>query len=215
MARKPISKRVRFAIFERDQYTCQYCGKQPPDVVLELDHIQPHSKGGSDEPLNLTTSCKDCNLGKSDRELGKFPPSQDAYMERLRIQQERVELIYYTYEVQWYQEQKQELIGLLQKLWSKSLNTKWVPRGHVILGWSFKYKPNVIVAAIDATARACSCGTFSRPERNGPSPQDVIRYASACMRNMARDGTPLDTLSNDDGSNITSPPNSQSSEALQ
>lgn len=67
--RKVISKRVRFEVLKRDAFTCQYCGKMPPDTVLHIDHIKPVSKGGTNGILNLVTSCIDCNLGKSNIEL--------------------------------------------------------------------------------------------------------------------------------------------------
>lgn len=67
--RKAISKKMRFEVLKRDKFTCQYCGKQSPDVVLHLDHIKPVSKGGKNTLLNLVTSCVDCNLGKGAREL--------------------------------------------------------------------------------------------------------------------------------------------------
>jgi hypothetical protein len=67
--RQAISKRMRFEIFKRDSFTCQYCGKQSPDVVLHVDHIMPVSKGGKNTLINLITSCIDCNQGKSDKEL--------------------------------------------------------------------------------------------------------------------------------------------------
>lgn len=67
--RKAISKRVRFEVLKRDAFTCQYCGKMPPDTVLHIDHIKPVSKGGNNGILNLVTSCVDCNLGKSNIEL--------------------------------------------------------------------------------------------------------------------------------------------------
>lgn len=62
-----ISKKIRFEVFKRDKFTCQYCGKHSPDVILEVDHIQPKSKKGGDDMLNLVTSCFDCNRGKKDR----------------------------------------------------------------------------------------------------------------------------------------------------
>lgn len=67
--RKNISKKIRFEVFKRDSFTCQYCGRTSPDVVLHVDHITPVSKGGENELLNLVTSCVDCNLGKSDTQL--------------------------------------------------------------------------------------------------------------------------------------------------
>lgn len=67
--RKSISKKDRFEIFKRDGFTCIYCGNVPPRVVLEVDHVIPVSKGGSNHIDNLVSSCMDCNRGKSNREL--------------------------------------------------------------------------------------------------------------------------------------------------
>lgn len=67
--RKGISKRVRFEVLKRDAFTCQYCGKVAPDVILHIDHIKPVSKGGNNGILNLVTSCQSCNSGKSNIEL--------------------------------------------------------------------------------------------------------------------------------------------------
>ena len=67
--RKAIGDKLRFEVFKRDQFKCQYCGKAAPDVVLNVDHINPVSKGGENDILNLVTSCEDCNSGKSDRLL--------------------------------------------------------------------------------------------------------------------------------------------------
>ena len=69
MKRKPMGKRLRFEIFDRDGYQCQYCGKQPPTVCLEVDHIIPVKKGGTNDKENLRTSCVDCNRGKSTKTL--------------------------------------------------------------------------------------------------------------------------------------------------
>lgn len=67
--RKPISKKMRFEVFKRDNFTCQYCGRHAPDVVLECDHIKPVAEGGKNTVLNLVTSCFDCNRGKGKRTL--------------------------------------------------------------------------------------------------------------------------------------------------
>lgn len=59
--------KIRFQIFERDGFKCQYCGRGvKDDVVLVPDHIIPRIKGGRDTPDNLITSCRECNAGKSD-----------------------------------------------------------------------------------------------------------------------------------------------------
>lgn len=67
--RKAISKKLRFEVFKRDCFTCQYCGQSAPNVVLHLDHIHPVSKGGKNDILNLITSCMACNSGKRDKLL--------------------------------------------------------------------------------------------------------------------------------------------------
>jgi hypothetical protein len=86
MARKPIKKSVRFEVFKRDSFTCQYCGQKAPDVVLEVDHITPVAAGGDDSILNLVTACRSCNAGKSARSL-----SDSAVVEKARAQAEDLE----------------------------------------------------------------------------------------------------------------------------
>lgn len=60
-----VSKRLRFEVFRRDNNTCRYCGRAAPDVSITIDHVIPEALGGTDEPSNLVTACKDCNSGKS------------------------------------------------------------------------------------------------------------------------------------------------------
>jgi hypothetical protein len=67
---RSLSKKQRFDIFKRDAFVCQYCGRTPPAVVLECDHMVPVSGGGTDEPHNLITACFDCNRGKAAGSLG-------------------------------------------------------------------------------------------------------------------------------------------------
>lgn len=68
--RKSLGKKLRFEVFKRDSFTCQYCGSSAPDVVLNVDHIKPISKGGEEDDItNLITSCRDCNSGKGAREI--------------------------------------------------------------------------------------------------------------------------------------------------
>jgi hypothetical protein len=66
--RRPIKRSVRFAVLKRCGYACAYCGRRPPEVVLELDHILPVVRGGTNRPDNLTAACRDCNRGKYNRE---------------------------------------------------------------------------------------------------------------------------------------------------
>lgn len=72
VSRKPLPPRIRYEVFERDGYTCQYCGAKAPDVTLHVDHIVPVSDGGTDDLSNLVTACEYCNLGKSNLQTTKF-----------------------------------------------------------------------------------------------------------------------------------------------
>ena len=65
-SRVAIGKKLRFSVFERDDFTCQYCGKNPKDhdIILNLDHAVSVKDGGDNSEDNLITSCWDCNIGK-------------------------------------------------------------------------------------------------------------------------------------------------------
>lgn len=59
-----IPQALRWLVFERDNFTCQHCGKRQH---LAVDHIYPESKGGTLELTNLQTLCKRCNSSKGSR----------------------------------------------------------------------------------------------------------------------------------------------------
>jgi hypothetical protein len=59
--------RIRLGIFERDGYRCVYCGRSSRETALEVDHVRPRARGGSDHPTNLVTACVACNNAKSDQ----------------------------------------------------------------------------------------------------------------------------------------------------
>ncbi len=85
-----VSKTFLFEIFKRDQFVCRYCGNRPPHVILEVDHVVPVSKGGTDEPENLITTCRDCHRGKKEDALNaqSFISSTE---DRMKEEEERLE----------------------------------------------------------------------------------------------------------------------------
>tara|TARA_R110002020_G_C15934013_1_gene744075 strand:+ start:128 stop:643 length:516 start_codon:yes stop_codon:yes gene_type:complete len=74
-------------VFERDGFSCKYCGRTADEVTLQVDHVHPVCEGGGNEMENLLTACFDCNSGKSGRVIESMPES-----EHLRLTQERREL---------------------------------------------------------------------------------------------------------------------------
>jgi hypothetical protein len=62
-----VSKRTRFEVLRRDNYTCRYC--RSVDNPLRVDHVTPVTLGGTDDPGNLVAACQDCNAGKASSTL--------------------------------------------------------------------------------------------------------------------------------------------------
>lgn len=65
-----MTKKMREFIKKRDNYTCCICGNsthEEPNLLLEIDHIIPVSKGGCTVEDNLQTLCWKCNRSKSDK----------------------------------------------------------------------------------------------------------------------------------------------------
>lgn len=60
----PIPNDIRWAVWERDNFTCQHCGSRRN---LTIDHIHPESKGGEMTMDNAQTLCKSCNSRKGAR----------------------------------------------------------------------------------------------------------------------------------------------------
>lgn len=54
-------------VFKRDRYTCQYCGLQPGEDDLTIDHVLPRSQGGVSSWENCVLACLRCNSRKANR----------------------------------------------------------------------------------------------------------------------------------------------------
>ena len=93
--RKNLPKKIRFEVFKRDSFTCQYCGRMAPDVVLEVDHIVPVAEGGTNDIMNLITSCHDCNSGKGKRKLSENEEvkKQQDMLKELNEKREQIEMM--------------------------------------------------------------------------------------------------------------------------
>lgn len=56
-------------VAKRARGRCEYCGapERLQSSLLEVEHVFPQSRGGSNEPDNLALACRACNLRKQDR----------------------------------------------------------------------------------------------------------------------------------------------------
>ncbi|TAF53678.1 MAG: HNH endonuclease [Oscillatoriales cyanobacterium] len=69
--RARLSPDVRQYVLNRDRHQCQSCGQS---INLQIDHIIPLARGGSNDLSNLQTLCQTCNLRKRDRLDPRFKP---------------------------------------------------------------------------------------------------------------------------------------------
>src|SRR5262245_12090203 len=70
-----ISSTIRARVSTQARNRCGYCLARQEYIpwILEIEHIVPKSKGGTDEEENLWLACHSCNLFKSDHTHGRDP----------------------------------------------------------------------------------------------------------------------------------------------
>ena len=90
--RKAVGKKTRFEVFKRDSFTCQYCGKSAPDIILHVDHIDPVAAGGTNSIMNLITACQACNSGKGAIKLDDNSAVEKSNRQAKDLQERREQL---------------------------------------------------------------------------------------------------------------------------
>lgn len=171
-----ISKSLRFDVFRRDKFTCQYCGRTPPDVVLEIDHITPVSQGGDDEPSNLVTSCYDCNRGKGAKILETAIKPRDLDLDYLEAEQRLAELERYKKLKRKLDKATAETIFTLQGFFQEQIKTSWAPESTSFRWLLYHHDPDQIEHAIVLSSEQAQSG----------SPTEKWKYACAILRNWRR-----------------------------
>jgi len=78
---------VREYLLEKWGRTCAYCGAK--NVPLQIEHIQPRSKGGSNRISNLTLACQCCNQQKGATSIEDFLRKQPERLKRIQAQAKR------------------------------------------------------------------------------------------------------------------------------
>lgn len=64
--------RVKEYLLYHHSHTCQYCKGESKDNILEVEHKNPKSRGGSNKISNLTIACKTCNKDKDNLTLEEW-----------------------------------------------------------------------------------------------------------------------------------------------
>lgn len=178
-----MKKGLRFEIFRRDNFTCRYCGSQPPDVVLEVDHVVPRVDGGSDDPLNLVTACHGCNRGKGRKRIDIASSAQpDADLEYLAVQQEIAEIERYEHSLAARNEAMTRLCASFQELWCDVGDLDWHPKDRIILSLLARYEPEIVEMAIRDVAPKVGSGYL--PSYND---RKWVSYLYAVARNLAEE----------------------------
>jgi ATP adenylyltransferase len=73
---------LRYNIFKRAKGRCEACGVSAEERPLEVDHIIPRNKNGTDDPSNLQALCYRCNAQKRDRDDTDFTAVRESYKDR-------------------------------------------------------------------------------------------------------------------------------------
>jgi hypothetical protein len=117
-----INPKLRFEIFKKHNFTCQYCGRKTPEIVLELDHIIPRSKGGTDNEDNLTTSCWECNRGKGASLLTTILKDENIHDKTVMLLEREIQLREYNYVLQQIKEREQVELEKVESYFYSNLN---------------------------------------------------------------------------------------------
>ncbi|MBD2202653.1 RRXRR domain-containing protein [Calothrix sp. FACHB-1219] len=75
---------TREYLLEKWNRQCAYCGVK--DVPLQIEHIHPRSKGGSNSITNLALSCEKCNIKKGTKDIKDFLKKDPTKLEKILAQ---------------------------------------------------------------------------------------------------------------------------------
>ncbi len=73
---------VREYLLEKWGRECAYCGKQ--NIPLQIEHIHPKSKGGSDRVSNLCLACEKCNQRKGNKPIEEFLKKKPSLLQKIK-----------------------------------------------------------------------------------------------------------------------------------
>lgn len=123
-----LSVRTRFEVFKRDGFTCRYCGRTTPTVILQVDHVVPVSAGGSDDEMNLVTSCWECNSGKSAVPLNEVITGEDPHDRAILLLEKQRQLREYDHVLNELLMRREGEAEELLNYWCREVGVKEIPK---------------------------------------------------------------------------------------
>ena len=190
-----ISQKIRFEVFKRDGFTCRYCGKKPPEVILEIDHLIPIAENGKDDLNNLLTSCFNCNRGKGKILLETLPTSISENLTIIKEQRKQSKQYYkFLEEIAQQKEDDLKEIGLYffnrfvksQKDYNKLIfGGQWATSIKIFLKIFNKYE---IIEAIDIAYGKFANYTYDQQNK-------TFRYMCGVLHNWRKQRIGENTVS--------------------
>lgn len=174
--RKSLSVRTRFEVFKRDSFQCRYCGRRSPEVVLEVDHLVPVVEGGTDDPINLVTSCWECNSGKGGVPLDNVATAEDPNDRALLLLERERQLREYNQVLEAIRLRKEAQGQELVDYWCQQTGVDYLPQRD----WTWLQRELDVVPA--ETIRRAMLIAIDRGATKG------LRYVSGCLRNWKEQG---------------------------
>lgn len=178
---------LRFEVFKRDRFTCTYCGKSPPNVLLEVDHVLPRSAGGTDVIENLTTACYGCNRGKGAKllEQGSSAPVSAEAVTNLRERNKQARA--YAQLVREERELIDESVQDVIECWAQHYQAAQVD-GQWTCSTYFPERPSIAryirAIGLHSVLEAVDIAAARFPYSSGATPS---RYFYGVCRNMQRE----------------------------
>src|SRR3979490_707977 len=78
---------AREYLLEKWKRTCSYCSAK--DVPLQIEHIHPRAKGGTNRISNLCLACEPCNTAKGTLDIAVFLKKKPDVLKRIQSQSKR------------------------------------------------------------------------------------------------------------------------------
>jgi hypothetical protein len=179
-----LSVRTRFEVFKRDEFTCLYCGRKSPDVVLEADHIVPRCDGGTDDLVNLTTSCWECNRGKADKPLNEIVTGEDPHDRAILLLERERQLREYNAVVAEERARREADVWELVAYWNTEIGIKPDPKsGHQINTMDYRWLLGALAWCPKEVIRTFMDAALQRNMTKN------FKYVAGCCRNWRYERT--------------------------